>query len=157
MTASFRLVLVTSENRGDAVAIHVRPEQEAHVATVLESLEEAAATPTAWPCLVYDGDTAVGFVMGNFDPDHEIEAFRCGVWRLNVAAGAQGRGVGRFAVEAVVAEARRRGQVRVTVLWVRGDEGPEGFYRRMGFVPSGELFGQVVGVKELPATPGRTG
>ena len=154
MTTTFRLEPVTSENRGAAVGIRVRPEQERFVATVLESLEEAAATPTAWPRLVYDGDTAVGFVLGNFDPENDVEAFRCGIWRLNVAAGAQGRGVGRYAVEAVVAEARRRGRDRVTVLWLRGDEGPEGFYRRMGFEPAGELFGQVVGVKEVPAAAG---
>ncbi len=35
------------------------------------------------------------------------------------------------------------------MLWERGDEGSEGFYRRLGFVPTGELFGEVVGTKEL--------
>jgi len=27
--------------------------------------------------------------MGNFDPDNEIEAFRAGIWRLNVHADAR--------------------------------------------------------------------
>ena len=35
------------------------------------------------------GEQVVGFVMANFDPDNELEAFRCGIWRLNVAADAQ--------------------------------------------------------------------
>jgi diamine N-acetyltransferase len=34
--------------------------------------------------------------------------FRSGTWRLNVMPDAQGRGVGRFAVESVAAEIMRR-------------------------------------------------
>lgn len=45
----FRIEPVTSENRDVAVGIRVRSEQEAYVATVLESLEEADATPTSRP------------------------------------------------------------------------------------------------------------
>jgi diamine N-acetyltransferase len=91
------------------------------------------------------------FVMANFDPDNELEPFRCGIWRLNVAADAQGRGVGRFAVDTVAAEGRRRGRSRITVLWEKGTDGPEDFYLRLGFVPTGELFGEVVGVKDITA------
>jgi diamine N-acetyltransferase len=84
--------------------------------------------------------------MGNFDPQNEVSAFRAGIWRLNIAGGEQGRGYGRFAVEAVAAEARRRGVQRITVLWVAGDGGPEGFYRRLGFAPTGQVMsGQIVG------------
>jgi len=82
--------------------------------------------------------------MGGFDPEHEISAFRAGIWRLNIAANEQGRGYGRFAVEAVAQEARRRGQSRITVLWARGDGGPEGFYLGLGFTPTGEEFGEEV-------------
>jgi len=96
---------------------------------------------TAWPRLILDDDRVVGFVMGNFDPENEIGAFRAGIWRLNIAADQQGQGYGRFAVEAVAAEARRRGHNRITVLWVQGDGGPEGFYLRLGFTPTGEVMG----------------
>jgi hypothetical protein len=51
------------------------------------------------PRLILDEDRVVGFVMGNFDPDNEISAFRAGIWRLNIAADEQGQGYGRFAVE----------------------------------------------------------
>ena len=74
---------------------------------------------TAWPRLILDDDRVVGFVMGNFDPENEIGAFRAGIWRLNIAADQQGQGYGRFAVEAVAAEARRRGHNRITVLWCK--------------------------------------
>jgi diamine N-acetyltransferase len=55
-------------------------------------------------------------------------------------------GYGRFAVASVAYEARRRGQARITVLWVRGQGGPEEFYLRLGFRPTGEeLGGETVG------------
>lgn len=117
------------------------------MAPVAWSLAEAYANPEiAWPRLVFDGDELVGFVMGGFDPDGPVAAFRCGVWRLNIAAGRQARGYGRFAVEQVLAEARRRGQRRATVLWVPDEHGPEDFYLRLGFRPTGEVIhDQVVG------------
>jgi diamine N-acetyltransferase len=147
-----RLVELSPENIRAACRIDVRPEQHAFVAPVVESIAEAYVHyGTAWPRLILDDDRVVGFVMGNFDPDNEIEAFRAGIWRLNIAADEQGRGYGRFAVEAVAAEARRRGQKRITVLWVQGEDGPEGFYLRQGFRPTGEVMtdgagrGEVVG------------
>lgn len=147
MRSSLRLEKVTPENINAACALRVRPEQEGFVAPVVRSLADAYVHgEIAWPRLVFDEDKLVGFVMGGFDPQGPVEAFRCGIWRLNIAEGWQGRGYGRFAVEAVCAEARRRGQRRVTVLWVPGEHGPEGFYLRLGFRPTGEkLHGEVVG------------
>ncbi|WP_459311441.1 GNAT family N-acetyltransferase [Arthrobacter sp. MDT2-2] len=144
------LAPLTSENLGRAVRIRLRPEQESFVAPVVHSIAEAYVTPTAWPRLVVEGDEVLAFIMGNFDPVHEIEAFRAGIWRLNVAASAQGRGVGRFAVAALEEEARARGVERISVLWQRGEHGPEKFYLKLGFVPTGEeLFGEVVAFKDL--------
>ncbi|WP_062212065.1 N-acetyltransferase [Streptomyces sp. NBRC 109706] len=147
MSSALSLKKVTPENVRAACALRVRPEQEKVVAPVVMSLAEAYASPqTAWPRLIFDGSELVGFVMGGFDPDCPVDAFRCGIWRLNIAAEAQGRGYGRFAVEAVCAEARRRGQRRVTVMWLPHEHGPEEFYLRVGFRPTGEtLEGQVVG------------
>lgn len=147
MRSSLRLEKVTPENINAACALRVRPEQEGFVAPVVRSLADAYVHgEIAWPRLVFDEDQLVGFVMGGFDPQGPVDAFRCGIWRLNIAEGWQGRGYGRFAVEAVCAEARRRGQRRVTVLWVPGEHGPEGFYLRLGFRPTGEkLHGEVVG------------
>ncbi|WP_205324259.1 GNAT family N-acetyltransferase [Glycomyces sp. YM15] len=146
-----RLETITPANVGLACRIQVGPEQEAFVAPVAVSLAEAYASfETAWPRLVYLGDEPAAFVMGGFDPDAEIEFFRCGIWRLNVSARHQRAGLGRFAVEAVLGEARRRGSKRATVLWKPGAAGPEGFYRRMGFEPTGQEFaGQVVGAINL--------
>jgi diamine N-acetyltransferase len=147
--ADLRLAELTPDNLAAAVGLRLKPGQERFVAPVVQSIAQAYVNPTAWPRVVVDGDRVVGFVMANFDPDNERDEFRCGIWRLNVAAEAQGTGVGRFAVDAVAEEARRRGRSQLTVLWEKGDGGPEGFYLRLGFVPTGELFGETVGTKDI--------
>lgn len=151
MKDALRLETITPDNVIAACRIKVTPEQENFVAPVPISLAEAYASyETAWPRVVHSGDEPVAFVMGGFDPGAEIDFFRCGIWRLNVSAEHQGLGYGRFAVEAVFAEARRRGSGRVTVLWKPGAGGPEGFYLKMGFVPTGQKFAdQIVGAIEL--------
>ncbi|HIW63051.1 MAG TPA: GNAT family N-acetyltransferase [Candidatus Stackebrandtia excrementipullorum] len=146
-----RIEPITVDNVAEACKLEVRPEQQGQVAPVAVSLAEAYVNPaSAWPRVVYAGDRLVAFVMGGFDLDSPIECFRSGIWRLNVAAGEQGRQYGRFAVEAVIAEARSRGNKRLSVLWAPGEHSPEGFYLKLGFRPSGETFaGQKVGWLEL--------
>src|SRR5262245_51558467 len=121
MSQNLRLETIARDNVMAACRIAVRPDQDSFVAPVAVSLAEAYVQPdVAWPRLVVDGDEPVGFVMGAFEPDSPVEFFRCGIWRLNISADHQGKGYGRFAVEGVLAEARRRGQDRATVLWVPG-------------------------------------
>lgn len=143
--SDLRLVELDADNLPAAVRIPPAVGEKAYVAPVVFSIAEAYVTPTAWPRVIVDGDEVVGFVMANWDPDNEIPEFRGGIWRLNVADEAKGRGVGRFAVERVRDEARRRGYEQITVLWDPADDGPEKFYLRVGFEKTGELFGETVG------------
>ncbi|MFI6638646.1 GNAT family N-acetyltransferase [Streptomyces sp. NPDC050504] len=145
-STTLRLEPITPANLDTATAIEVRPDQEHLVDPVVRSLAEAYAHgDVAWPRLIVDGDRAVGFVMAFLDIDFAGDGtgtdIRSGVWRLNIAAGEQGRGYGRFAVQEVIEEVRRRGGDRVTVTWEPGDEGPEGFYLGLGFRPTGETSG----------------
>ncbi|MGW2177825.1 GNAT family N-acetyltransferase [Streptomyces sp. NPDC001732] len=155
MSSSLRLEKITADNVEAACALKVRPDQEGLVKPVAWSLAQAYATPDiAWPRLIVDGERIVGFVMAfldvRFHPDDPEDKPRSGLWRLNIAADQQGRGYGRFAVEAVCEEIRRRGQTRATVTWVPGAHGPEGFYFGLGFRLTGETSGdQVVGELEL--------
>ncbi|WP_442784638.1 hypothetical protein [Arthrobacter sp. PL16] len=58
--------------------------------------------------------------------------------------------MGRFAVRGLEEEARDRGVKRISVLWERGEHSPEGFYLKLGFVPTGkELFGETAAFKDL--------
>jgi diamine N-acetyltransferase len=153
-----RLEKVTADNVDAALRLRVRPDQERFVAPVVKSLAEAYAHgETAWPRLIFDGEELVGFVMAFFDirfsPANPDDRPRSGLWRLNIADGRQGRGYGRFAVEAVCEEIRRRGQSRATVTWAEGEGGPEEFYLRLGFRRTGEMSGdQVVGELDLIRT-----
>ena len=64
--------------------------------------------------------------------------------------GGTGRGYGRFAVDSVAAEIRRRGGKELYVTWHPGPDGPEDFYLRLGFRRNGETSGgQTVGVLDL--------
>ncbi|MFE9040025.1 GNAT family N-acetyltransferase [Streptomyces sp. NPDC012421] len=155
MTRSPRLEPVTPATVDAALALRVHPRQERNVAPVATSLAEAYAYgETAWPRLILDGDRIVGFVMAFLDiawrEEEDPSDRRSGLWRLNIAADAQGAGYGRFAVGAVAAELRRRGQRRMYVTWEPGEDGPGEFYRRLGFRTTGEESGgQVVGVLDL--------
>jgi diamine N-acetyltransferase len=148
-----RLAEITPGNLDAALGIRVRPDQEHAVAPVVKSLAEAWVHPgIAWPRLIVDGDRPVGFLMAFLDIDwyEDGSVRRSGLWRLNIAAGEQGRGYGRFAVESVAAELRRRGGKELYVTWHPGPDGPEGFYLGLGFRPNGETSGdQTVGVLDL--------
>jgi diamine N-acetyltransferase len=134
-----RLESVTQENVRAACQLKMRPDQEDLVAPVAWSLADAYTLPhIAWPRLIFDGDQMVGFVMAAFAPEQWDTLFHSYLWRLNVGAEHQGKGYGRFAVESVCAEALRRDQHRLTVCYHPGQHGPEDFYKRLRFHPTGE-------------------
>lgn len=145
-TPSPRAVEITPANVVTALEVKVREDQNTFVAPVVTSLAEAyASRETVWTRLILDGDRPVAFVMADFVSDEDDPDFRCGLWRLNVAEGEQGKGYGRFAVRSFLAEARGRGNERVTVMWVPGEGGPAEFYRKLGFRETGRVFdGEVV-------------
>ncbi|MZD05772.1 GNAT family N-acetyltransferase [Streptomyces sp. SID5785] len=157
MTHEPHLEKITPANLDAALGIRVRPDQEHRVAPVVKSLAEAYVHPdVAWPRLIVDGDRPVGFLMAFFGIDWKGDGsrddVRSGLWRLNIADGEQGRGYGRFAVEAVAAEIRHRGGTRFTTTWHPGPTGPAAFYLRLGFRPTGETSGtDEVGEMELAA------
>jgi diamine N-acetyltransferase len=51
---------------------------------------------------------------------------------------AQGRGVGRFAVESAAAEIRRRDGTQMHLTREPGEDGSEGFYRKLRFQLTGK-------------------
>ena len=62
-----------------------------------------------------------------------------------MAADEQGRGVGWFAVESLLDEARERGFHHLHVIYEAGEGGPEVFFERVGFTPVGETeYGEVI-------------
>lgn len=126
--------------------LSLKPGQEQYLAPVSYAIAATVVDPrTTWQRVVLDGDEVVGFVSANFSADAPRDYFRSVLWRINVDADDQGRGVGRFAVENLLDEARSRGMDHVDVIYEAGEEGPEAFFRRVGFEPVGETeFGEVV-------------
>ena len=139
-----QLRVVDKDNVRAACNITLEPGQERFVAPVAVSLAQAYTQPdVAWPRLVYDGDEVVGFVMAHFDPadgEHHL-------WRLNIAAGHQGKGYGTFAVMEVAREAKRRGATELLASYVPGEGEPLPFYQRLGFVPTGEKDGDEIVIR----------
>ncbi len=126
--------------------LSLKPGQEQFLAPVSYGTAATVMNPqTTWQRVVLDADDVVAFVSANFDSDAPEEHFRCVLWRINVDADDQGRGVGRFAVEALLEEARRRGFDHVNVIYEAGPDGPEAFFQRVGFTPVGETeYGEVI-------------
>jgi len=134
-----------------ANSLTLRPGQEQFVTPTSYSIADAFINPvTSWPRVVLDGDEVVGFIRGNFDPDNSQPEFRSCIWRINVAADAQGSGVGKFAVWALAEEARARGFHQLTVIWEPGEDGPEDFFLRIGFSIVGQTrYGENIGALEI--------
>jgi diamine N-acetyltransferase len=111
-----------------------------------EQADNTIDVTNTWSRVIRSGDEVVGFVRAYFDPDFATDELRCCVWRVSVSASAQGKGVGRFAIEAVKEEALRRGFDHLSVLWQAGDEGPGNFFRKLGFIETGQSgYGDVIG------------
>lgn len=148
---TLRLEDLSATNAVAANNLTLRRGQEQFVVPPSYAIADAYLDPTtSWPRVVLDGDTVVGFIRGNFDPDAAEEEFRSCVWRVHVAADAQGKGVGTFAVLALADEARQRGFTRLTALWEPGEDGPEAFFTNIGFVVEEETqYGEKFGVLAL--------
>ena len=113
-------------------------------------LEQTLDPANSWPRVVRDGDEVVGYIMGNFDAEAPEDFLRAALWRINVSATAQGKGVGRFAVAALADEARTRGFDRITVVWQSGEFGPEEFFKAVGFEVVGQTpYGENLGALAL--------
>ena len=144
MTAAGVSLRPLDESNRDAVlALAVAPRQSAFVSTVSESLAEAEEYPHArpWFRAVYAADEPVGFVMlsWNVEPDPPEIIGPWFLWKLLIDRRHQGRGYGREVVRQVADLVRAEGATELLTSHVVGEGGPDGFYRRLGFVPTGDF------------------
>jgi diamine N-acetyltransferase len=149
--AELRLDELGADSAAAANSFTLKPGQEAFLEPeTYTHLEQSLDPANSWPRVVRDGDEVVGYIMGNFDPDASDDFLRAALWRVDVSATAQGRGVGRFAVRAFAEEARTRGFDHVTVVWASGENGPEEFFKAVGFEIVGETpYGENLGALKL--------
>ena len=144
--SALRLVELSAATIVAVNNMSLKPGQEQFLAPVSYGVAATVVNPqTTWQRVVLDDDEVVGFVSANFDPEAPLEHFRSVLWRINVDADDQGRGVGRFAVEGLLEEARNRGMDHVNVIYEAGEGGPQQFFERVGFTPVGETeYGEVI-------------
>jgi len=144
--AELRLVELSASTIVAVNTLSLKPGQEQFLAPVSYGVAATVVNPqTTWQRVVVDGDEVVGFVSANFDPEAPEPHFRSVLWRINVDADDQGRGVGRYAVQQLLEEARTRGMDHVDVIYEAGEGGPEAFFTRVGFTPVSETeYGEVI-------------
>ena len=123
--------------------------QTTFVAPNAYSLAEALFHDHAWYRAVYAGKAPVGFVMLE-DNAEKKEYF---LWRFMIAPPFQRMGFGAKAVKAVIEYVKTRpGATELGVSYIDHEEGPAGFYRRLGFRETGEVEeGEVIMRLDLQA------
>ncbi|MBN1453515.1 MAG: GNAT family N-acetyltransferase [Anaerolineales bacterium] len=139
---------VTKENLWDIFRLEVAPEQSRFVATNEMSIAQAYFDrETAWFRAIYADETPVGFLMLSDD----VKEQRYFIWRLMIDAKYQKLGFAKRALELLFAYVKTRpGAKEILVSYRPGDAGPQGFYEKLGFTPTGEIEeGEVVMRREL--------
>ena len=140
-----------SENSQDTVtqimAFKVQSDHGHLVATNAQSIAEAHFAENAWFRAIYAGDTPVGFVMIS-DIIKKAEYF---LLRFMIDARYQRSNFGRRVTELLINHVRTRPNAEeLYVSYHGGEGGPEGFYQRFEFEPTGEIEdGEIIAKMKL--------
>ena len=122
--------------------------QQTHVADNAVSIAQAHFEPHAWFRGIYADDTPVGFIMLYIGPEDEIPGNPTAwfLWRFMIGGAYQKMGFGRKSLEIVYDMVRGQGGKELIVSCHPGSDGPEGFYRKLGFVPNGKWYDEELGM-----------
>jgi diamine N-acetyltransferase len=135
---------ITRETVRTLCSLKVAEAQNQFVAPVAISIAQAYFEPKAWFRAIYADDTPVGFVMLFDDPEKPVYF----LWRLLIDARYQKMGFGQQAVKHLIEYIRSRpNATELLVSYVPEPGGPEHFYRKLGFEPTGEMEGNEVVAK----------
>lgn len=117
-------------------------QQRDKVADNAMSIAEAHFSDNAWFRAIYAGETPVGFIMLHIGADHDdgIDCPGAFLWRLMIAGPHQGNGYGQQAIALVIRDLKARGFKELHVSYGLGAGSPQGFYKQLGFVPTGEMY-----------------
>lgn len=136
-TGEVTLRPVTKETARSIMALEVAPGQGRFVAPNAVSIAQAYfERDVAWFRAVYAGDEPVGFVMLEDDPARGSYY----LWRFMIDARHQRGGIGRRAIELIIAHVRTRpAATGLTTSVVPGEGSPGPFYEKLGFAYTGEV------------------
>ncbi len=119
------------------------PEQKAAVTDNAVSIAQGHFSENTWMRAIYAGETLVGFIMLHIGSDWAdgIDCPGVFLWRLMIAKPYQGCGYGREAMNVLIRHLRGLGVPALCTSYHLGEGSPEGFYKALGFVPTGEYYG----------------
>jgi diamine N-acetyltransferase len=107
------------------------------------SLTQAAYSDGAWVRAIYNADEIIGLMMLHVGSDYEdgIDCPGVFLWRMMIAGPHQGKGYGTLAMNRLIAQLRSTGVRELYTSCGTGPGSPAGFYKRFGFVPTGDRYG----------------
>ncbi len=119
------------------------PAQRRVVADNALSIAQGHFAENVWMRAIYADTTPIGFIMLHVGSDYDdgIDCPGVFLWRFMIAGPYQGRGYGRRAMMRVFDHLRSLGVSELYTSYRLGEGSPEGFYRELGFVPTGDSYG----------------
>ncbi|WP_193315282.1 GNAT family N-acetyltransferase [Nostocoides sp. F2B08] len=136
-----RLVELTDDNEWAHRSVRTHRSQQRFVAPVAQSYgdamfgeEDGRRVAAVLRGIEADGERA-GFVMWTDVDPAVAEPY---LWRLLIDRRHQHRGIGARVMGMIVEHLREQGHRTLRTSWVQAKGGPEPFYLRLGFVPTGE-------------------
>ncbi len=128
---------VTKENWEECIGLKVSKEQEDFVAPNYYSLLEATYEKGLYPLAIYDGETMVGFIMYDQDPDTN----RMEMCRLMIDEKYQKKGYGRAAVLKLLDLIREKyGNIEFYTSFEPENTVADKLYESVGFKKTGEIM-----------------
>mgnify|MGYP001075481636 CR=1 FL=1 len=152
----FRRITCTTLNEICDLSKTMPPEQRGMVADNVVSVAEAHFSPCAWMRAIYADEKPIGFIMTHTGSDVEdgIDCPGVFLWRFMIAYPFQGKGYGKQALEKLLLHLKVMGVPLLFTSCCQGEGSPEGFYRKLGFLPTGDHYGDeielVLRVDEYP-------
>ena len=133
-------------------------DQQKAVANNLISLAEAYVNyEKAWPRVIFDGDTMIGFLMVDLQFDQSVdeadypfklidepERPSCELWRLMLGKAYQGKGYGTKVLDRLIIELKKMNYKTLFTSCVRLHPMPYAFYMHYGFIDTGHNNGEQI-------------
>ena len=142
----FMRITATTLNQICNLSKTLSPLHRNYVADNVRSIAEAHFSPSVWMRAIYADDTPIGFIMTHTGSDYEDEIDCPGVflWRFMIAEPYQGKGYGKRALEKLIQHLKAMGIPLLHTSCGQGEGSPEGFYRKLGFTPTGDHYGHEI-------------
>jgi diamine N-acetyltransferase len=138
----FMRITATTLNQICDLSETLSPAHRLMVADNVVSIAEAHFSPSAWFRAIYADETPIGFIMTHTGSDYEdgIDCPGVFLWRFMIAGPYQSKGYGRRALEKLIQHLIAMGIPLLYTNCEQGEGSPEGFYRKLGFTPTGEYY-----------------